>query len=62
MAAKITAITRTTPVNANGNQNGNRTQNQVNVLGKTLVNFKIKNTNQVNQHKLPNEILAELLT
>ncbi len=54
---QISAMTKNTPHIANGSQNGNQTQNQVNVSGKTLVNFKIKKTNQVNQHKLPNEIV-----
>ena len=51
-----------TPHRANGNQNGNQTQNHVKVSGNTLVSFRIKNTNQVIQHKLPNEIVDVLVT
>ena len=56
--AIINTIIMTAPNNANGNQNGNHTQNHVKVAGRTLVSFKIKNTNQVIQHNVPNGIVA----
>ena len=60
--AMMNTITITAPNNANGNQKGNQTQNQVNDAGNTLVSFKIKNTNQTIQHKVPNGIVALVLT
>lgn len=51
----ITPIINTAPIKANGNQNGNHTQNQVKVSGNTFVAFKIKKTSHVIQHKLSNE-------
>ena len=56
--AIINTIIMMAPNNANGNQNGNHTQNQVKVSGNTLVSFKIKNTNQVIQQSVPNGIVA----
>ncbi len=60
--AMMTIITIMAPNNANGNQKGNQTQNHVNDAGNTLVSFKIKNTNQVIQHKVPNGSVTLELT